>query len=171
MTDSGSDTMSDVALQRTRHRRIVGVLAAVVMVVVLAAAWLITGPIRTAGHLAGIVGHQWVLAQVSHSGQTAQVVRRGDHTLKLQADGLISIYDGCNTSVGNWSWSLRGFDVDHAANGAVYCGEPPGAAPERTDPLIVSAVQTLYGSVTAALHGSALVLGSGGYTLTYVEKP
>lgn len=148
----------------------VGLLAALVMLVVLGAAWLITAPFRTAGHLAGIVGHQWVLTQVSHSGLTAQVVRRGDHTLTLQADGLILIFDGCNTTTGDWSWTLHGFEIDHSGNGALSCGDPPGVAPKPTDPLIVSAVQTLYGSVTAALQGSTLVVGSDGYALNYVEE-
>lgn len=114
-------------------------------------------------------GVRWVLTQVSNEGQTAAVVRRGDHTLTLAPDGSISIFDGCNTTTGDWSWTLRGFEIDHAENGAISCGYSPGTAPPATDPMVTDGTAALYGSVSAELDGSLLKVTSNGYALAYTK--
>lgn len=109
-------------------------------------------------------------SQVSHDGRSAAVARQGDHTLTLGPDGLISIFDGCNTTTGRWSWTLRGFKIDDAANGAIACGYEPGKEPPPTDPLVTAGTNSLYGSMSAQLDGSVLSVGSDDYTLSYVKN-
>ena len=155
---------------RLRRRRLVGQLAAVVMVAMLGVAWLITGPVRTAHELSGIVGERWVLTQVSRAGKTVAVSRVGDHTLNLQPSGVIVLGDSCNSTAGYWSWTLRGFEINYAATSLVGCWFAPGTAPAPPDPFVTSGVGALTaGSVPASLDGAVLTVGSDGYSLTYVR--
>jgi hypothetical protein len=159
------DRMTESATaRRVSRRRLVGVCTTVAMLVLLSVAWLITGPMRTADRLAPTVGLRWILSQVSNDSRSAAVARRGDHTLTLRSDGLVLISDGCNTTTGQWSWTLRGFAIDDAANGLIACGYAPGTEPPPTDPLVTTGTDALYGSVSAQLDGPVLRLTSNGYT-------
>ncbi|MET3804349.1 hypothetical protein ABIB25_001344 [Nakamurella sp. UYEF19] len=156
--------------RRPLRRRLVGPLATLVILAVLALSWLITGPMRTAGRLQDIVGIRWVLTSVSHDGRTAPVARLGDHTLKMESSGLISIFDGCNYNNGDWSWTMTGFEAEHIENGAVSCGYAPGTEPPPTDPIVTDGSRALYGSVSAETDFSTLTVGTDGYTLKYVRS-
>lgn len=166
---AGGRMTESATTRRVPRRRLIGVWTTVVMLVLLSVAWLITGPMRTADRLAPTVGVRWVLTQVSNDGRSAAVARRGDHTVTLRSDGLILIFDGCNTTTGQWSWALRGFAIDDAANGLIACGYAPGTEPPPTDPLVTTGTDALYGSVSAQLDGSVLKVASNGYTLIYVK--
>ena len=162
-------TQSATTARRVPRRRLIGVWAIVVVLVLLGVGWLLTGSSRTADRLASTVGVRWVLTQVDNESRSAAVVRRGDHTLTLGSNGVISIFDGCNTTTGQWSWTSRGFEIDDASNGAIACIPTSAKDAPPTDPLVIAGTHALTESVSAQLDGSLLKIASSGYTLSYVR--
>jgi len=122
-------------------------------------------PPASSSAVAAVVGHQWLLTQVTASGREVDVPGSVDATFQLTADGRFLASDSVNALSGTYTATRSGFTVTHAVTTLVGYA---GADPTRLAVIAaMGAVLLREGAVGAKVTASVLTLTAAGYQLSF----